>query len=136
MEYKFEITLQKKEAIKIINKICSKNLNKGNTVFSNINDRVPQWWFEPPNEKFEEDLNIILNSQQDKCLYYFFIPKDAIQNPEKIFSQKNRTQSSSITINIDSYSFADNHSKFKFKPYLKEKVKYQGTTVTLEIKRL
>jgi hypothetical protein len=135
--YLFRITFNKKDAIRIINKICFKKISQDDTVFSNVNDAVSQWWIEPPNEKFRCDLNIILNDQNEGVLYYFFIPADTIRNPEEIFFQKRITGGTkpSIAINTNNYNFVDNNKNFKFKPYLKETLKYKGSTVTLEIER-
>jgi hypothetical protein len=131
--YDFDIILSKKEAIKMLNKTCNLRLNVSNTIYSNINDAVPQWWFEPTNEKFEEDLNLILNNQIDKILYYFFIPNGAIPDPRNLFYQRGgRDNRTHIVVNVDNNNFVDNNSNFHFRPYLRKTLNYQGR-VKIEI---
>jgi len=119
--------LSKKAAITLVRKKFS-DLNISNTTFSNINKRKPVWWFDPSNDKFNDDIHLILNDHIRKVLYYFFIKSGSIKDPEKIFRQRNdesRTNTSHIEINMEDRNFADILEKrFRFKEYLKGEIEY------------
>ncbi|MDR2583725.1 MAG: hypothetical protein LBC75_09620 [Fibromonadaceae bacterium] len=119
--------LSKKEAITLVRKKFS-NLNTSNTTFSNINKRKPVWWFDPSNDKFNDDIHLLLNDHNKKVLYYFFIKSCSIKDPEILFRQRDdesRTNASHIEILVGNDNFADIlGTGFQFKKYLKDEIKY------------
>ena len=119
--------LSKKAAITLVRKKFS-DLNISNTTFSNINKRKPVWWFDPSNDKFNDDIHLILNDHIRKVLYYFFIKSGSIKDPEKLFRQRNddsRTDASHIEIRVGDENFNDIiGTGFQFKKYLKDEIKY------------
>jgi hypothetical protein len=84
--------LKKNKAISIINKKLSLNLNDKNSAYSSINALVTQWSFNISNTKFENDYYIILEDQDDKILYCFYLPKGTITEPKKIFNQRDEKE--------------------------------------------
>ena len=83
-----KIKLGKNKAINIINEKLSLDINDKNSAYSSINALVSQWSFNISNNKFKNDYNIILEDQEDKILYYFYLPKGTINEPTKIFNQR------------------------------------------------
>jgi len=81
--------LGENESRKVINKKLSLNIDRGNSAYSSINALVPQWSFNIHNSHFDNDLYIILEDQDDKKLYCFYLPKGTINDPKKIFNQRN-----------------------------------------------
>lgn len=116
-------TLNKTEAIKIINKQTQTQVNNSNTLFSNINAAVDVWWLEPNNEKFKTGFNFLLNSTDDRILYHFYLPANIVTNPKLIFYQRGDSDYSKIFIPKSTNSFLDNKG-FDFKKYLIERVSY------------
>jgi len=115
--------LSKEDAIRIINKKLSLSINGSNTTFSNINNTVQVWWFEPTNDRFNNDFHLILNDHHKKKLYYFFIKNNSITEPENTFHQKT-VNKSQIIINVEDDNFQDVKRGFKFKKYLKDVIDY------------
>jgi len=120
--------LSKRTAIDIVNRKFSLHLNTSNTIFSNINDNKPVWWFDPSNDKFNSDIHLLLNNQNNKILYYFFIKSGSIKNPEILFRQRNdksRTNTSSINLRVEDGNFTDILGDgFQFEEYLKAEIEY------------
>jgi len=118
----------KRTAIDIVNRKFSLHLNTSNTILSNINDSKPVWWFDPSNDKFNSDIHLLLNDQNKKILYYFFIKSGSIKNPEILFRQRNdksRTNASHIEIRVENGNFTDILGNgFQFKKYLKAEIEY------------
>jgi len=115
--------LSKENAIRIINKKLSLSIDGSNTIFSNINNAVQVWWFEPPNDRFKNNFHLILNDHYKKKLYYFFIKNNSITEPENTFRQKT-VNKSQIIINVGDDNFQDVKCGFKFKKYLKDVIDY------------
>jgi hypothetical protein len=120
--------LDKNEAINLVNIKINAGLNNSNTIFSNVNKGKEVWWFEPSNDKFNDDIHLLLNDQGRKILYYFFIKNSSIKNPEILFRQRNdksRTNASHIEIRVEDGNFTDILGEdFCFKKYLKDEIKY------------
>jgi hypothetical protein len=119
---------RKSEAIELLNKKLQLNLNNKNTIFSNVNNAKPVWWFEPKNSRFEKDFYLVLNNSENKTLYYFFIPKNEIKEPKLIFYQRgDHPNKSQIEIDCDDINFKDTkkgENGMSFRKYLKEEIKY------------
>jgi len=131
--------LGKNKAINFINEKLSLDINDKNTAYSSINALVSQWSFNISNNKFKNDYNIILEDQEDKILYYFCLPKGTIDEPKKIFNQRDEEdnelrkrkpiKNKSIII-IPKYdkSFANNWQgkEFSLIKYKKLELKYEA----------
>ena len=118
-------TLSKNEAIIIVNKKLSLNLNGSNTVYSSINKTKHEWWFDPKNSRFNNDLNLVLTDHNKKILYHFFIKSGSIKDPKKLFYQRpDKNNVSQIFIPITDENFTDRLRGFQFKKYLINKVNY------------
>lgn len=117
--------MNKSKAIKLAaTKITS--LSNSNTIFSNINAAQNIWWLEPNNNKFRNDLFIILNNDKDRELYYFKLPANTISNPNNHFIQRNdkvKTNCSDIYIPFTQTKFTDKRG-FGFTRYLIETIEY------------
>ena len=123
--------LDKDESMKIINKKFSLKLNDRNCAYSSINSSVSnsQWSFNIDNAKFNMNYYIILEDQEDKILYLFYIGKGTISIPKNIFNQRKRSGKmlSIIIIKKNSnkiFSNNFNNTEFKFNKYLIGEVKY------------
>lgn len=127
----------------LIEKLASNQMNKGKalklaliqhpstlnnviTKFSNIVGNQNRWWLEPHNEKFKEQLNIILHNHRTGILYIFQLPAITIANPETVFNQRNdkyRKDCSDIYIPVANLKFEDIKG-FDFTKYLVQKIGY------------
>jgi len=87
--------LGKNKAISIINEKLSLGINNKNSAYSSINALVSQWSFNISNTKFKDDYYIIFEDQDDKILYYFYLPKGTINEPKKIFNQRDEKENKS-----------------------------------------
>jgi len=118
-----EEKLGKSKSIEVINKELSLNINNDNTAFSSINKTLtPQWSFNIDNSYFENDLYIILEDQNNKILYCFYLKEGSIRNPEILFNQRNdtrRNNTSIIRILTNDRNFANNWlgKEFQFIKY-------------------
>ena len=124
-----EIKKGKNKSIKITNEKLSLNITTNDTVYSSINKNVSQWSFNIQNARFLNDLNIILEDQENKIIYHFFLRKGTINEPRKIFNQRNDDRVSnksivSIPTNDKSFPNKFNNREFKFVNYLKNKINY------------
>jgi len=77
------------ESRKVINKESSLNLNTSNSVYSSINADGIKWSFNIHNSRFNNDLYVILEDQNNKILYCFYLPKGTIKEPKEYFNQRN-----------------------------------------------
>jgi hypothetical protein len=129
--------LKKNKAISTINKELSLSLNDKNSAYSSINALVSQWSFNISNTKFESDYYIILEDQDDKILYCFYLPRGTITEPKKIFNQRDENENevknrkpiknkSIIIIPKNDKSLTNNWQgkEFQFRKYLKAKIEY------------
>lgn len=114
--------MNKNNAIESINR-KGLLLDYKNTIFSNPNSKINVWWLEPHNDKFKNDINIVLNYPKTKTLYHFLIKSNEIINPEILFEQRNDRQASKLLIKISESEFKDKKG-FDFKKYLTNEIKY------------
>jgi len=121
--------LGKNEAINIINEKLSLNINDKKSAYSSINELVPQWSFNISNEKFENDYYIILEDQNEKVIYYFYLKNGTINDPNEIFNQRNdkRVSNKSIIIIPVNKKFINtwNGKEFNFDKYKLLEINYQ-----------
>jgi len=122
--------LGKSKSIEVINKKLSLNINNSNSAYSSINALVSQWSFNIHNSHFNNDLYIILEDQDDKILYCFLLKKGIIENPEKLFNQRNderRKNESIIIIPKNDKNFTNNWQGkgFQFIKYKILEISYQ-----------
>ena len=110
--------LSKAQAVKLLSAHFSEyTITSQNTVFANLNKNRPVWWMTPDNNKFFQDLFIVLNDNSIK-LYIFFIPANRINSPTTIFRQHNDNKVS-IEISATDPDFIDVHKKnIVFKKFL------------------
>lgn len=113
--------MTKKRALEILN--INGNLNTKNTVYSSRNAAVDVWWLEPSNEKFRQDLFIILNDSVSNKLVLFKIPNNTIDNPELLFDQRSDRDASKIIIPTSNNNFVDKKG-FNFKSFLITEIVY------------
>lgn len=102
------------------------SLTNSNTIFSNIIYAQDGWWLQPFNDKFKNDLNIILNDEKSHKLYIFRLPANTITNPSSHFKQRNdkyRTNCSDIYISTSGIAFREKNG-FDFNKFLVEKIEY------------
>ena len=79
--------MTKQETIQLSNKHLEGNvLDNHNAHFANINKAKPVWWFDVRLEKFNNDLYLILNKQNNFILLK--IPKNTFENLGKVFKIK------------------------------------------------
>jgi hypothetical protein len=118
-----ENTIDKLDAINLLNKKYNLSLNNKNTTFSNINTVKPIYWFDPRNDRFKNNFNLILYNNKIRVIYYFVIPANEIDKPERIFYQRpDKKNISQIKIDINDDEFKDILRGFIFKKYLKYKI--------------
>ena len=124
-----KIKLGKNEAIKIINEKLSLNINDKKSAYSSINELVPQWTFNISNEKFDNDYYIILEDQNEKVIYYFYLKRGALKNYNELFNQRNdkRVSNKSIIIIPVNKKFINtwNGKEFNFNQYKLLEINYQ-----------
>jgi hypothetical protein len=134
MEFKDNGELLKDEAICIANFYLANHslaLNESNTEFSNtIAPEFILWWSNFSNDKLTKDFHLLLHDKNKKVLYYFFIKKDSIKEPEKLFRQRNdnsKTNNSEFKFNVGDKKFINISvpEKVQFKKYLKCIIKYK-----------
>lgn len=114
--------MNKNNAIELLN-INDLSLDYKNTIFSNPNSKINVWWLEPHNDKFKNDINIVLNYPKTKTLYHFFLKSNEIINPEILFEQRSDRQASKLLIEISESEFKDKKG-FDLKKYLTNEIKY------------
>ncbi len=101
-------------------------LTNTNTIFSNIVYAQDGWWLQPFNDKFKNDLHIILNDYRVNKLYVFRLPANTIMNPSSHFKQRNdkyRSNCSDIYISTSGTLFREKN-EFDFNKFLVEKLEY------------
>lgn len=114
--------MNKNNAINLLNN-KGLNLDYKNTIFSNPNSKINVWWLEPHNDKFKNDINIVLNYPKTKTLYHFLIKSSEIQNPQTLFEQRNDREASKLLIEISEREFKDKKG-FDLKKYLVNELNY------------
>lgn len=76
--------ITKGNAIHLINASIGQNvLSNSNTNFANINKAIPIWWFDVNQNRFLEDLHLIL--AKNEGFIWLKIPKGTVKDPKKIF---------------------------------------------------
>lgn len=123
--------LGKHKSIEIVNRELSLNIKSDDTSYSSINQNVPQWSFTIYNKKIKNKLNLILEDQNEKTIYYFVIESGTIKEPEKIFNQRNdeKVKNASIIIiptNDKNFTNRYNNKEFQFRNFLKRDIKYNS----------
>ncbi len=102
------------------------SLTNSNTIFSNIIYAQDGWWLQPSNDKFKNELNVILNDDRSHKLYIFRLPANTITNPSSHFKQRNdkyRANCSDIYISTSGTRFREKNG-FDFNKFLVEKAEY------------
>ena len=118
--------MNKSKAMNIINEKNISSLINSNTIFSNVITRLDSWWLQPENDKFKNDLHIILNDYKASKFYIFKLFANTITNPANHFKQRNdkyRADCSDIYIPLSGIKFAEKNG-FDFSTYLIEKINY------------
>jgi len=121
--------LDKNEAINRVNSELDLDLNESNTKVSGVEKVNKIWWLSVKDSKFNDDFHLILNDAKKRILYYFFIPKNDIAAPKKIFYHRPHPNDdiSQIKIHPDDPEFTDTVKtvdRLQFKKYLKKEIKY------------
>ena len=94
------------------------DITVANTVYGSINAAKPLWWLEPANEKFAQNLFIILN-ENDSQLRVFMIPGNSFLCPQHIFSQRADKSRARIEIAVSDQEYRDKRkSKISFAQFL------------------
>lgn len=118
--------MNKSKAIKHLYGKGYTSLTNTNTIFSNIIDHLDSWWLQPENNKFINELHIILNDKRTDKFYFFKLSGNTINNPSSHFKQRNdkyRENCSDIYIPTSGTKFNERNG-FDFSPYLVETVEY------------
>lgn len=118
--------MKKLQAVELTRKKYHLSLTNRNTVFSNILSNSDRWWLQPSNDKFDSDLNIILNNSNSNNLYIFKIPANTISNPKSLFiqrSDKYRKECSNLYFDVSNTSFIEQNG-FNLGKYLIGSVAY------------
>ena len=116
--------LGENESRKVINEKLSLSLNRSNSVYSSINASPSQWSFTIDNSRFKDDLYFIMEDQNDKKLYCFYLRKGTIEDPKSVFNQRNdesRKNASIIIIPKNNRNFTNTSQKTEFQ-FLKYKI--------------
>jgi hypothetical protein len=116
----------KKKAIETANKNGFGEITGSNSIFANVNSAVNVWWLEPDNQKFSEDLYLLLSHTDTNELFILKIPANIINDPETIFRQRivSNKMKSSIEIVVDTHNkFIDRRSGFDFSRFFEKTVK-------------
>ena len=119
------LSISKRRAMQLVNAQTVYDLNESNTIFANPYKSRPVWWLEPANEKFRQELHIILIDPPRQQFFYFHIPAGTIQQPTSHFKQRTDKPSSSIFIPLSTSRFKDENG-FDFKPYLVKEFSYSS----------
>lgn len=119
--------MNKTEIIEYINKTCNQKINKSNTFFSNVNKSKPVWWLNIDVKKFDNEVNLLLNSN-DRIIW-IFLPIGFVIDVKSKF--KIRVVKNAVDLEISSENNTDylfdiksGGTNFNFSPYVKEIVKY------------
>ncbi len=102
------------------------SLTNTNTIFSNIIDHLNSWWLQPENNKFNNELHIILNDKRTNKFYFFKILRNTIDNPPSHFKQRNdkyRQDCSDIYIPTSGTKFSEKNG-FDFNEFLVDTIEY------------
>jgi hypothetical protein len=115
--------MKKTDALQRINGICGvSRLNSGNTLFSNVNNSEPVWWFNVPLQKIkdisQEHLNFICYDRRSYKLYHLKVPtsylKQHLSSPQKLRIRDDR-QAVNLEWCIDTtHQFVDRESGCRF----------------------
>ncbi len=117
--------MNKSKAMQLIAKQDS-SFNNRNTIFSNLVFNDQKWWLQPSNDKFDNDLNIVLNNSISSKLHLFHVPANSITQARTNFKQRNdayRTNCSDIYIPESDSKFKELNG-FDFKKYLIKTIGY------------
>ena len=118
--------MNKSKAMKMAHDRSLTSLSNSNTIFSNIIPAQDGWWLQPFNDKFKDELFIILNNNSSHELYILKLPANTITNPSSLFKQRNdkyRSNCSDIYISTSGILFREKNG-FDFSKFLVEKIKY------------
>jgi hypothetical protein len=119
--------MNKSKAMRIAYNNHLSSLTNANTIFSNIILVQDGWWLQPFNDKFENDLYMILNDDRAKKLYMFRLPAKTITNPSAHFKQRNdkyRSNCSDIYIPTSGTGFKEKNG-FDFSKFLIATIPYK-----------
>jgi hypothetical protein len=118
--------MNKSKAMQIAYSKSLTGLTNSNTIFSNIISVQDGWWLQPFNDKFKNDLYIMLNDERSHKLYVFKLPANTIINPSLHFKQRDdkyRTNCSDIYISTSGIRFLEKNT-FDFNKFLIEEIEY------------
>jgi hypothetical protein len=119
--------MNKSKAIKLASTKSGSRLMDSNTIYSNIVTAQNGWWLQPNNDKFKNELFMILHDDRSKKLYCFRIPANTITHSERHFNQRNdkyRSNCSNIYIPTSGILFKEKNG-FDFSPYLFDTIFYE-----------
>jgi hypothetical protein len=119
--------MNKNDIIEHINKTSNQKINKSNTFISNINKSKPVWWLNINVKKFNNEVNLLLNSN-DKIIW-IFLPKGFVNDVKSKF--KIRTVKNAVDLEISSesnsrylFDIKSGGTNFNFSPFIKEIINY------------
>lgn len=94
------------------------SISSKNAVYASINKRKPVWWLQPANNKFTQNLYIILNDNNFQLLV-FIIPANYFACPQTTFRQRSDKDYSHIEIETTGTTYRDIlKSKISFAQFL------------------
>ena len=103
------------------------SLNNSNTSFSNINKRKQVWWFNIAVQKFDKEVNLLLQGQEK--VIWIQLPVRFVPHLESNFKIRQDKDAVDLEISADrSYLYLKDVKSggtyFDFKPYVKEEFKF------------
>ena len=114
-------TMNKEEAINLVNQKFNLKLNKGNTNWSNITSNGV-WWIEPHLDKIKNDWFLILHNNILQKIHVFEIPQNhTVFNRFKI---RNDTPRYALEFNVNDDKFIEKNKDIDFKTYHKFSFEY------------
>ena len=113
--------ITKKESIQILIDEFRAPLNNRNTSFSNINVSKNVWWINIAPKKFEQDVNIILNSMDE--IIWICLPKGFTNDLSSVFKIRNDKNVVDLEVSSDKkfkylIDIKSGGTEFDFAPYI------------------
>jgi hypothetical protein len=115
----------KKEIMGYINATKGDYLINSNTSYSKINKSKEVWWFNVRNDKFSNDVHLLLNAENK--VIWITLPNGFVSNLGSIFKTRNDKDAVDLEISADKHfrylhDVKSGGTGFDFTPYVKETI--------------
>ena len=118
---------RKQQLIDYIKQTYKADINTKNTCFSSINKTKAVWWLNIPVSKFEQQMNLLLDS--DSTTIWIVLPKKFVNNLANTF--KIREDINALDLEISSnkkikymIDIKSNGTEFDFSQFIKEEFEF------------